>query len=168
MNGFMLNQGFSESKRNLEKSLKMVERKIDERKIAFEVFSAAFRQNRYSEVNETKKRSIVTAGSYEEYRNLVRCAEIGQKAVTADEMKMIRDSEMMRKRVMRGSEVEHEGGEAETEFKGFNMRYQFDGRRCTRRGELLEKYAKDPFFNCLVESVRDYLAKKGSIKTSKV
>ena len=63
--------------------------KLNDKKLREELHSAVLKEKRYVEVDETKKRSITTAECYDDYRNLVHCAEIGQKPVTREEMNLI-------------------------------------------------------------------------------
>ena len=135
--------------------------RIDEEKIQFEALTACFRANRYNVVNDTKIRSAISSNSYEEFRNLVKCAQNGQNSVSSDEMKFFNGSESEKRAMLKREQiVERTEGEdtVEDEFRGFNMRYRFNGKSCVREGELLEKYAKNRIMKPVVDAVYKYRA----------
>lgn len=61
----------------------------DENVLAKELASAVIDDRRRKAVDEMKKRSVMTARSYDEFRLLVECAETGQKPVSRKEMEFL-------------------------------------------------------------------------------
>ena len=61
-------------------------RELDVKKLSSELSRATMEDKRRRDVDEMKKRSILTAGSYDEFRHLVACAHDDQKAVSSKEM----------------------------------------------------------------------------------
>ena len=59
---------------------------LDVKKLSEELATAAVMDKRRKDVDDMKKRSILTAGSYDEFRHLVACAKDDQKAVSSKEM----------------------------------------------------------------------------------
>jgi len=59
---------------------------LDEKALRTELATAVASDRRRKAVDEMKKRSILTAGSYDEFRHLVKCAENDQKPLTTKEM----------------------------------------------------------------------------------
>ncbi|GBG33192.1 Coiled-coil domain-containing protein 103 [Hondaea fermentalgiana] len=62
---------------------------LDEKTLRRELATAAEADRRRKDVDEMKKRSVMTAGSYSEFRNLVACAQEGQRPVSRKEMDFI-------------------------------------------------------------------------------
>jgi hypothetical protein len=64
-------------------------RGLDERKLANELVTAVEGDRRRIAVDDMKKRSVMTARSYDEFRHLVACAEDDQKPLTSKELEML-------------------------------------------------------------------------------
>lgn len=60
---------------------------MDEEKLKREIDQAVLVEKINYDINETKKRVVYTAKTYDQFRNLVRCAETGQKAITSTELR---------------------------------------------------------------------------------
>jgi len=60
--------------------------RMDEKALREELSTAVEADERRRAVDEMKKRSVLTARSYDEFKNLVACAEHGQRPVTSREM----------------------------------------------------------------------------------
>lgn len=66
-----------------------MEHGLDEKALRRELETAVEADQRRKDVDEMKKRSIMTARTYSEFRNLVACAQDGQKPVSHKEMDFI-------------------------------------------------------------------------------
>ncbi len=62
---------------------------IDASKLSHEMARAVESDRRRKEVDDMKKRSVMTARSYDEFRHLVACAQDGQKPMSSKEFKFV-------------------------------------------------------------------------------
>uniref|UniRef100_A0A7S2SKD7 Dynein attachment factor N-terminal domain-containing protein n=1 Tax=Mucochytrium quahogii TaxID=96639 RepID=A0A7S2SKD7_9STRA len=62
---------------------------FNEKNLAAELETAVQEDHRRKQVDDMKKRSVMTARSYDEFRHLVACAEDGQKPVSSKEMEFL-------------------------------------------------------------------------------
>mmetsp|Transcript_14190 Transcript_14190/g.25390 ORF Transcript_14190/g.25390 Transcript_14190/m.25390 type:complete len:236 (+) Transcript_14190:146-853(+) len=62
---------------------------VDQAKLSRELASAVEEDARRKAVDDMKKRSVLTARSYDEFRHLVACANDGQKPVSSREMEFL-------------------------------------------------------------------------------